>query len=61
MSPIVWWIVAVGFVAPAVALLVLFLLHRRSRGNPGRAMGALWAVLLVLLLAFAGLGLVSAK
>lgn len=61
MSPIVWWIIAVGFVAPAAALLALFLVHRRSRGNPGRAMGALWAVLLVLLLAFAGLGLMSAK
>ena len=61
MSPIVWWIVAVGFVAPAVARLGRFLLHRRSRGTPGRAMGALWAVLRVLLLAFAGLGLVSAN
>lgn len=61
MPAIVWWIAGIGFAAPAVALLALFLLHRRSQGNPGRAMGALWAVLVLLLLGFLGLGLMSAQ
>ncbi len=61
MPPIIWWIIGVGFVAPAVTLLGLFLFHRRNQGNPGRAMGGLWAVLMALLLGLLGLGLMSAK
>ncbi len=61
MPPIIWWIVGVGFVAPALALLALFLLHRRNPGNAGKAVNGLWAVLLVLLLAFLGLGLMRAQ
>lgn len=57
MLPIVWWIIAVGFIAPVVVILGLVLINRLSKGNPGRAINGLWVVLLVLLLGFLGFGI----
>lgn len=57
MPTIVWWIVGVGFVAPGVVLLGLFVANRLSKGNPGKTMGALWAVLAVMLALFLGFGI----
>ncbi|MBP2017274.1 hypothetical protein J2Z79_000648 [Symbiobacterium terraclitae] len=59
MPTIVWAIVGVGFVAPAVAILALVLANRFSKGSPGRAINAFWAVLAVLLAGFLGYGLLS--
>lgn len=52
MPSIVFWIMGIVFVAPAVAILGLFIAHRLNKGNPGRAMGALWLVLGVMLALF---------
>lgn len=49
MPSIVLWILLIGFVAPAVAILGLVIAYRLSKGNPGRGMGALWLVLVALL------------
>lgn len=57
MPKIVWAIIGVGFVAPAVAIAALVLAHRFSKGNPGRAINAFWAVLAVLLAGLLGYGL----
>jgi hypothetical protein len=57
MPSIIWWIILVGFVAPAVVLLGLFIANRYSKGNPGKTMGALWLVLLVMLVLFLGFGI----
>lgn len=58
MPTLVWWIIAVGFVAPAVVALALYLLHRFGKGNdPRQGMNLMWGVLVVLLALFLGVGL----
>ncbi|MFZ5813838.1 MAG: hypothetical protein ACOY93_00865 [Bacillota bacterium] len=52
MPSIVWWIVGVVFVAPVLILVGLFLANRFGKGNPARAVNALWLVLLVMLTLF---------
>ena len=59
MPTIVWAIIGVVFVAPAVAIAGLALAHRFSKGRPGRAINAFWAVLAVLLAGFLGYSLLS--
>lgn len=57
MTPIMWWIIAVGFVAPAVLILALVIANRLSKGNPGKAINGMWMVLLIMLLVFLGYGI----
>jgi|GEM_PF-3134499 len=57
MPAIVWWIIGIVFVAPVAILLGLFAANRFSKGNPGKTVGALWGVLLVMLLLFLGFGI----
>lgn len=57
MPSIVWWIVGIVFVAPAVILIGLFVANRFSKGNPGKAVNALWVVLLIMLVLFLGFGI----
>lgn len=57
MSSIIWWIVGVVFVAPVLIILGLVVANRYSKGNPGKAVNALWFVLFVMLALFLGFGI----
>lgn len=57
MPSIIWWIIAVGFVAPVVVALGLYLANRMSKGNPGQAINGLWLLLLLMLALFLGFGM----
>lgn len=57
MPSIVWWIVGVVFVAPVLILIGLFIANRFSKGNPAKAVNALWLVLLIMLTLFLAFGI----
>lgn len=57
MPAIVWWIIGIVFVAPAIILIGLFLANRFGKGNPAKAVNALWLVLLIMLSLFLGFGI----
>jgi hypothetical protein len=57
MPTIIWWIVGVVFVAPAVILLALVLVNRFAKGNTARTINLLWLVLAVMLTIFLGYAL----
>ncbi|MFZ5822784.1 MAG: hypothetical protein ACOY94_00360 [Bacillota bacterium] len=54
MPAIIWWIVGVVFVAPVVILIGLYFANRFSKGNPAKAVNALWLILFIMLTLFLG-------
>lgn len=52
MTSIVWWIVGVVFVAPALILLGLYVANKVDKGKPGKAINMLWLVLAIMLTGF---------
>jgi hypothetical protein len=54
---IIWWIIGIVFVLPALTILGLIIANRFSKGRPEKAINALWLLLLVMLALFLGFGL----
>ena len=52
MTSIIWWIVGVVFIAPALILLGLFFANKLDKGKPGKAIDILWLVLVIMLVGF---------
>lgn len=57
MPKLVWWIIAGGFGAPLLVLLGLVIANRLGKGNTGKTINILWAILAALLIVFLGFGI----
>lgn len=57
LPKLVWWIIAGGFGAPILVLLGLVAANRWGKGNTGKTINILWALLAALLVIFLGFGI----
>jgi len=57
LPKLVWWIIAGGFGAPLLVLLGLVVANRLGKGNTGKTINIMWALLAALLVVFLGFGI----